>query len=173
MLEDVHQLIHESRSFIAKGLVSSNFFNFVQSITRSNSLSLTIIAEVYNFTYKQVFTHLWKPRCAQVIAHELLLGITNRDKRSKQRSWTMKSSLNIPHTQEQVRNRCETTLPWVAWFVASLRQGLEWLTYAYTPQADMFRSFTTSALNSFTYNHRLNLDRHVFNRVDIDLDSSM
>src|SRR6266542_4939669 len=54
----VQQLIHESRTFVSKGLVSSNFYNFVHSITRSKSIILTIIAEVYNFTYAKIFAHL-------------------------------------------------------------------------------------------------------------------
>ncbi len=40
--------------------------------------------------------------------------------------------------------------PWMKWFTASIRQGVTWLKHAYTSQANMFGSFTTSALNSFT-----------------------
>jgi len=55
--------------------------------------------------------------------------------------------------------------PWVAWFTASIRQGQEWLSHAFTTQADMFGSFTMSVLNSYTNNNRLTLDGHTYNRI--------
>ena len=63
------------------------------------------------------------------------------------------------------------SLPWVYWFTASVRQGLEWLNYIYTPQADMFQSFTTSALSYFTNRTRHNIEKTLINRLVLGFDS--
>ena len=65
----------------------------------------------------------------------------------------------------------QSLAPWVAWFTASIRQEQEWLTYAFASQADMFRSFTTSALNSFTNNLRCNINSPFLNRLAIETES--
>ncbi len=65
------------------------------------------------------------------------------------------------------RENCPT--PWVDWFVASIRQGLTWLSYVYSPQANRYRSFTTSALNSITSPKDINSSRnkHLLDRLNI------
>ncbi len=166
MLEAVLHLIHESRTFISKGLVPSYLYQFVQQITRSIARTDAIIAEVYNYTYKQMFTQMWKLRCVKINDYERMMGIFNSDKRSKHRSRSVHYPTYVPGAQASASSGSNTSLPWVAWYAASIRQGLEWLTYAFTPQADMFRSFTTSALSSFTNNHRFNIDDSLINRVD-------
>ena len=110
----VQHLIHESRTFISKGIISSNFYNFVYSITWLTSITNTIIAEVYNFTYAQIFTHLWKPRCAKVVAYEQILGITNWNKQSKYRSRSFNYSSHLPSIQENDASSVNQSLPWVA-----------------------------------------------------------
>ena len=131
------------------------------------SITHTIITEVYNFTYTQIFANLWKLKCAKVVEYEQILGITNCDKRSKHRSRSFNYSPHLLSTHENDPPGLNKSLLWMAWFAASIRQDLEWLTHAYTPQADMFRSFTTSALTSFTNNHRINIDGLLINRLDL------
>ena len=165
-LESIQHLIYESRTFISKGLVSSSFYQFVQQITRSTARTDALIANVYNYTYAQIFTQMWKLRCAKVIEYEQMLGITNRDKKSKHRSSSLHYPPYVPGAQALDLSSFNKSLPWVAQFAASIRQDLAWLTHAYTPQADMFRSFTTSALTSYTNNNRFNIDDTLINRVD-------
>ncbi len=58
-------------------------------------------------------------------------------------------------------------LPWMDWFTASIRQGFNWFAFVYTPQADRFRSFTTTALNSFTNPSNNNTDSRILNRLNM------
>ena len=144
--------MHESRTFFTKGIVSNIFFDFIYNLVPSVSTVHTIIAQVYNFIYTKVFTHIWISRCTQVIAHEQTRGIINRIKRSR---WRPRQRPSIhSRTLPSIIPEKDTMLikPWVKWFTASIRQGSSWLTYAFSPQADKFGSFTTSALNSFTSN---------------------
>ena len=78
-LEQIQKYLHESQTFITKGIVANTLFNFVHNLGISLQDTCTIIATIYNNIYQQVFTQLWKLRCAQVVAYEQSLGITNRN----------------------------------------------------------------------------------------------
>ncbi len=69
-LDQIITCLHESHTFISKGIVPSAFYNFVQDALRSIPLTNIAIARVYNFIFQQVFTHIWKPRCVTVIVYE-------------------------------------------------------------------------------------------------------
>ncbi len=56
--EAVLQLIHESRTFIAKGIMSQRCFNFVHTHIHSETTTHMVIAQVYNFVYRQVFNNI-------------------------------------------------------------------------------------------------------------------
>ena len=159
--------LHGSRTFISKGVVSTALFNLVNNIARSESTSSKTIADVYNFIYQQVFALIWKPRCVKVIAYEQTLGISNRDKCSKHRS----ARYNYPPDpllpiDTQIKDDL-LPRPWVDWYTASIRQGLTWLNYVYTPQADMFRSFTTSTINTFTNPVEMNKNRLLVDQFSV------
>ena len=159
--------LHGSRTFISKGVVSTALFNLVNNIARSESTSSKTIADVYNFIYQQVFALIWKPRCVKVIAYEQTLGISNRDKRSKHRS----ARYNYPPDpllpiDTQIKDDL-LPRPWVDWYTASIRQGLTWLNYVYTPQADMFRSFITSTINTFTNPIEMNKNRLLVDQFSV------
>ncbi len=105
--------LHGSRSFIAKGLVSSSFYNFIYSIEWSLNHTDTTIAIVYNYIYRQVFTHLWKLRCVWAIAYEKILGISNVDKRSRHHT-TRFNYQPTSHTQEAPPDADDPpSRPWV------------------------------------------------------------
>jgi len=167
--EMIKTCLHGSWTFISKGVVSTALFNFINNIARSESTLFITIANVYNFIYQQVFALIWKPRCVKVIDYEQTIGITNRDKRFKHRS----ARYNYPpDSQQQLDTQLTDDIhqwPWVDWFTASIRQGLIWLNYMYTPQADMFRSFITSTINSFTNPIELNRNRFLINRFNLVL----
>jgi len=65
--DKVHQLMHESRTFITKGIVSNCLFELIHNVAQSILTYYHIIAQVYNLIYSQVFTLIWKPRCEKVI----------------------------------------------------------------------------------------------------------
>jgi len=119
-LEALQYLIHESRTFFTKGIVSTHFYWFIYSITQTTTLTKNIIAQVYNFIYAQIFTHIWKPRCAKVVEYEKMLGITNRDKRSKQRYRTFNYLSQVPSTQTKDDPGLDQLFPWVDWFTTSI-----------------------------------------------------
>ena len=169
---EVLQLMHESRTFIIKGIVSNNFFELIHSVARSIPTAYHIIAQVYNLIYSQVFTLIWKPRCKQVIDHEHEIGINNCNKCTKhppRQRPTVDSVNPLRPRTSPAQSEVLPLLPWVKWFTASIRHGATWLTHAYTTQADRFSSFTTSALNSFTCynNHRLNRTNNRLDRVPV------
>ena len=163
-LEVVQRHLHESRSFISKGIVSTAFYEFVHQVCRVLSDTNAIITQVFNYIYQQVFTLLWKPRCAKVIAYEQTLGLNNRNKRAKHRSTSFNYTPTHLHQPASSTVDDTTRPPWVNCFTASIRQGLTWLNYVYTPQAAMFRSFTTAAINSFTNPSNNDTEYHVVDR---------
>src|SRR6266542_3450691 len=55
MKEAVLQLIHESRTFIAKGIMSQRCFDFVHTHIHSETTTHMVIAQFYNIVYRQVF----------------------------------------------------------------------------------------------------------------------
>ena len=57
-LDEIRQSLHESRTFIFKGLVSQTLFDFVHSAYRSLNNTDITIAKTYNFIYLQVFNLL-------------------------------------------------------------------------------------------------------------------
>jgi len=169
-LDEIRQSLHESHIFISKGLVSQTLFDFVHSAYRFLNNTDITIAKTYNFIYLQVFNLLWKPRCSQVIDFEKQIGITNRDKRSAHRTMNFNYQPSLKAHQDPDLLDDRRLRPWVDWFTATIKQGSLWLSHVYSPQMDKFRSFTTSAINSFTdpYNqHSIirSLDR--LNRVSI------
>src|SRR6266540_3049246 len=85
-LDLIQKYLHESRTFISKGIVATTLFNFVYHLGLTLQDTRIIIATLFNHIYQQVFTQLWKLRCDQVIAYEQTLGVNNWDKRSKHRS---------------------------------------------------------------------------------------
>src|SRR6266498_2245259 len=163
-LKNVQELIHESRTFITKGIVSERFYDFIHQVIRSVSTSHQIILQVYNFIYRQVYTHIWIPRCVKVIAYERRLGLTNRMKRSRFKP-KQRPNNPTPLLTYTMDPQLTEVQPWVSWFTASIRQGVNWLTHAYSTQADMFGSFTTSDLNSFTSHHNRTI---IHNRLTLE-----
>ena len=85
-----------------------------------------------------------------------MISITNRNKRSHTRPRYFNCLFNIPVAQEPSPTDNCLVQPWVFWFAASIRQGQEWLSHAFTTQAAMF----------YTYNNRLNIDSPITNRLD-------
>jgi len=130
--------------------VSQPFYDFVYGTERSSSNTECTIAKIYNYIYLQVFHLLWKPRCTLVVNYETQLGVTNRDKRSAHRTvkFNYQPKQHILLTPDLPAD--SVPRPWVDWFTASIRQGSQWLSHVYSPRVDKFRSFTTSAINSFT-----------------------
>ena len=57
-LTAIQHLLYESRTFISKGIVSNIFFDFVHNVVHSLPTTNTILVTVYNFIYKQIFTHI-------------------------------------------------------------------------------------------------------------------
>jgi len=167
-IELVLELIHESRTFITKGIVSEKLYEIVHQQARAVPKTHLIIAQVYNFIYRQIYTHIWIPRCDRVVNHERRQGITNRMKRSRIRP-RQRPSPQAPSINTMMNTQIRPKPPWVPWFTASIRQGLTWQTHAYTTQADMFGSFTSSTLNSFTNNNntRFTIDVRRRNRDSV------
>src|SRR6266542_1813874 len=145
LIEQITQRLHESSTFIPTGIISNTFYNFVHDAVRSSSTTDIIVSNVYNYIYRQIFTHVWKPRCAKVVAYERSLGITNQNKRSKHRS----TMFNYPpNANVQQDDEPDLSVPsWVDWYTSSIRNGQTWLSHLFTSQADMFISYITSALN--------------------------
>jgi len=79
-LEVIQRRLHESRTFISKGIVSAALYDFVHQVCRASSDTNLTIAQTLNFIYQQVFSLIWKPRCVKVIAYEQTLGLNNRNK---------------------------------------------------------------------------------------------
>jgi len=163
--EQLQVCLHESRTFISKGIVPTSLFDLVSSVCRSLPNTHLTLAKVYNYIYRQVFTHIWKPRYAKVIAHEQTLGISNCTKRLKNQSTTFQYLPKQQGHSAPFNTANHLTCPWVYWFTASIKQGLSWISYVYSPKAEMFRSFTTSAICSVTnpkdtnrISHRFSID---------------
>jgi len=57
-LDRIQQCIHESHTFISKGIVSNTFFDFVQCTDHSKNNTNITIAKFYNFIYLQMFNLL-------------------------------------------------------------------------------------------------------------------
>ncbi len=169
----MHQLMHESRTFIAKGIVSQQFFDLVHKVIHSVPTAYTVMAQVYNFIYRQVFTFIWKPHCDKVIAYEQSIGISTKNKRQKCRPRQRPSCTNAPSIIQRSSDKPPKS-SWVSWFTASLRQGVTWISYVYSTQANMFGSFTSSALNSFTnvIDPKFNVAHSIINNRNVDDPSS-
>ncbi len=164
--------MHESRTFFTKGIVPNRLFELIHNVARSIPTSYHLIAQIYNLIYSQVFTLIWKPRCEKVITQEQALGITNCNKRTKHKPRQRPTRTNVNSSRLRTtiaRPEVQPLVPWVKWFTASIRQGASWLTHAYSTQADMFSSYTTSALNSYTssHNNRFNSIKQSIDRVDV------
>ncbi len=123
-LEVVQWHLHESRSFISKGIISTAFYEFVYQVCKVLSDTNAIITQVFNYVYQQVFTLLWKPRCAKVIAYEQMLGLNNHNKRTKH--WSTSFNYTPTHLHRPATSTTDdiTRPPWVDCFTTSIRQGL-------------------------------------------------
>ena len=165
-LTTVAHHIHESRTFISRGIISNSFYDFIYKIDRSLSNTNIIIAKVYNYIYHQVFTHIWKSRCALVIAYEQSIGITHQSKHTKVRFTCFNFSSNSQIQPAHLTSEASSFPPWVAWITASIRHDANWLSHVFTPQADMYRSFITSALNSLSNHINPKLPNRIIDSLD-------
>src|SRR6266540_1180210 len=78
---NAQRLLHESRSFIIKGLVSATVYHTIHNYVKSQERTYSIVAQVYNKIYQNCFDKIWKPRCSKVVDQERAMGITNFNKR--------------------------------------------------------------------------------------------